>query len=182
MNVNDHSATQELVSQSTAPLAFHLFTVKDYAMVLRATIQGAYARRNVTVDDNDPGIFYARVWGPSASTQLDFGGSHMLTQDPGVTATIVFTGVSIFFPPPLRPYLVNTALLLDGSPPILVDPVDHSPPTADGGLETVASVVVWRATGLDNARRTLVVSVSAGQPFVVIDGLMCVIIPPVLQV
>ncbi|KAF9008087.1 hypothetical protein BDQ17DRAFT_186163 [Cyathus striatus] len=136
-----------------------------HILLLFLLAAGAYARHNVTADDNDPGIVYAGAWGPSASTQLDFGGLHMLTQDPGATPTFVFTGVSIFFLSPLWPYLVNTALSLDGSPPVLVDLVDHSQPTADGGMETVASAVVWNATGLDNAQHRLVVSAGAGQPF-----------------
>lgn len=75
---------------------------------------------------------------------------------------------------PLWPYLVNTAVSLDSGPPVLVDLVDHSRPDvgAAEGPETVQSTVVWSATGLTNSQHTLVMSVGAGQPFAIVDGLM----------
>jgi hypothetical protein len=69
---------------------------------------------------------------------------------------------------------VNTQLSLDGAAPVLVDLVDHSRPNTIEGPETVQSAVVWNATGLNNTQHTLVVSVGAGQPFGIVDGIMYV--------
>ena len=73
---------------------------------------------------------------------------------------------------PLWPYLVNTAISLDHGPSTLVDLVDHSRPPTDGGPETVQSQVVWKATGLNNTQHNLLISVGAGQPYAIVDGLM----------
>ena len=52
------------------------------------------AQRNVSVDDTDPSIRYqpAGAWNVSANSTLDYGGAHMLTQNPNATATFNFTG------------------------------------------------------------------------------------------
>lgn len=52
------------------------------------------ADQNVTVDDQDPSIVYSPpgAWALSANSSLDFGGAHMLTQNPNGTAVFNFTG------------------------------------------------------------------------------------------
>jgi hypothetical protein len=52
------------------------------------------AEANVTVDDGDGRIAYSPpgAWTKSAQTQLDHGGSHMLTQNPNAIAVFNFTG------------------------------------------------------------------------------------------
>ena len=153
-------------------------------------------RHNLTIDDQDPSIVYAPTgaWNRTAASTLDYGGSHMLTQNPNATASFNFTGafnlfgfhsllhllnfylhsgVAIYFLSPLWPYLVNTAVSLDSGPIFLLDLVDHSSPTsAVQGPETVDSHVVWNATELANGPHRLVISVGAGQPFAIVDGLM----------
>lgn len=54
------------------------------------------AEANVTVDDGDSRITYSPpgAWRKSEQTQLDYGGSHMLTQNPNATAIFNFTGES----------------------------------------------------------------------------------------
>ena len=84
-------------------------------------------------------------------------------------------GTAVYILSPLWPYNVSSAISLDSAPPTLVDLVDHSKPDAGQGPESVASHVVWRATGLKNVQHTLIVSVGQGQPFSVLDGLMCVV-------
>ena len=76
---------------------------------------------------------------------------------------------------PRWPYLVNTAISLDHGRPTLVDLVDHSRPRTHGGPQTVQSHVVWKATGLKNTRHSLLISVGAGQPYAIVDGLMYVL-------
>ncbi|KAG5634304.1 hypothetical protein H0H81_002475 [Sphagnurus paluster] len=140
----------------------------------------ARCAHNVTVNHQDPSIQYTppASWIVSAPSTLDAAGTHMLTQDPAATATFTFTGVAVYFLSPLWPYAVNTAVSLDAAPPVLVDLVDHSRPTADGGPETVQSQVRWSAAGLANTKHTLVISVGARQSFAVVDALIYTTLDP----
>jgi hypothetical protein len=54
------------------------------------------AEANVTVDDGDSRITYSPpgAWRKSEQTQLNYGGSHMLSQNPNATAVFNFTGES----------------------------------------------------------------------------------------
>ena len=54
------------------------------------------AEANITVDDGDSRIIYSPpgAWTKSAQTQLDYGGSHMLSQNPNATAIFNFIGES----------------------------------------------------------------------------------------
>ncbi|KJA20992.1 hypothetical protein HYPSUDRAFT_68122 [Hypholoma sublateritium FD-334 SS-4] len=135
--------------------------------------RGAAAQQNITIDDTNPAIAYAPAgaWVVSANSSLDFGGAHMLTQNPNGTATFNFTGIAVFLLSPKWPYTVNTAVALDGGAPVLVDLVDHTRPDVGQGPETVQFSAVWGATGLNNTQHTLVISVGAGQPFGVVDGI-----------
>ena len=63
---------------------------------------------------------------------------------------------------------------LDSGPITLIDLVDHSRPDVGQGNETVQSHVVWNATGLANTQHSLLISVGSGQPYAIVDGLMCV--------
>jgi len=96
----------------------------------------------------------------------------MLTETPGATASLNFTGVAIYFISPLWPYLVNTAVSLDSGPITLIDLVDHSSPSTGQGFETIPYQVVWHATGLANTQHNLLISVGDGQPYAVVDGLI----------
>jgi len=72
---------------------------------------------------------------------------------------------------PLWPYLVNTAVSLDSSTPVLLDLTDHTR-QADQGPETVPSQIIWGVSGLSNAQHSLVMSVGSGQPYGIVDALM----------
>lgn len=48
--------------------------------------------QNVTLDDNDSQIQYSGDWGRSTSTDLDYGGSHVLTSNTSAEAVFQFTG------------------------------------------------------------------------------------------
>ena len=87
----------------------------------------------------------------------------------------VCPGIAIYFLSPRWPYTVNTAISLDSGPSTLVNLVDTSRPSTDGGPETVQSHVVWNVTGLANTQHNLLISVGAGQPFAIVDGLMYVL-------
>jgi len=52
------------------------------------------AQRNITLDDQDTSIVYAppTAWSQTDRSSLDHGGAHMLTSEPGATATFKFTG------------------------------------------------------------------------------------------
>ena len=88
----------------------------------------------------------------------------------------IYPGIAIYFLAPLWPYLVNTAVSLDSGPITLIDLVDHtaSSPSTAQGPETIQYHVVWNATGLANTHHNLLISVGAGQPYAVVDGLMYV--------
>lgn len=75
---------------------------------------------------------------------------------------------------PLWPYLVNTAVSLDSGPILLIDLVDHSQPDKGDGSETVQSHVVWGQDGLENREHNLLISVGRGQPYAIVDALVCV--------
>lgn len=63
-------------------------------LCLASLLPTVLADQNVTVDDQDPSILYSPpgAWGLSANSSLDFGGAHMLTQNPNATAVFKFTG------------------------------------------------------------------------------------------
>ena len=67
-------------------------------------------------------------------------------------------------------------MALDSGPAVLLDLTDHTRATTDGGPATVKAAVVGAAVGLANTTHTLTVSVGAGQPFAVVDAIMCVAI------
>ncbi|KXN84948.1 hypothetical protein AN958_11890 [Leucoagaricus sp. SymC.cos] len=131
----------------------------------------AHCLRNVTVDDNNPSIQYVGDWSRSTQTDLDYGGTHMLTTNASSRALFNFTGVAVYFMSPLWPYAVSTALTLDSQPTIVVDLTDHSTPNTAGGIETVRSNVVWSAQNLQNTTHSLRISVWRGQTFAVVDGI-----------
>ncbi|KAF5343465.1 hypothetical protein D9758_011863 [Tetrapyrgos nigripes] len=129
---------------------------------------------NVTVDDNNPSIFYSSGWTVSdSSNPLNYGGYHHLSDQPNATAEFNFTGVGIYFLSPLWPYAVRARLALDGNPATTVDLQDYTQPvSADGGSETVPSTVVWGAGGLDMGNHTLHISFETdGGRYVVLDAL-----------
>ena len=179
-------------------MAFNLDHLQHRVVFFLFLVIYVFAAENVTVDDQNPSIIYSppRAWSESAPSTLDLGGSHKLTQNPNATASFNFTGnfffdfglsssilnhvccvcsgIAIYFLSPLWPYTVNTAISLDSGPSILVNLVDTSRPSTDGGPETVQSSVVWNATGLANIQHNLLISVGAGQPYAIVDGLMYV--------
>ena len=52
------------------------------------------AQKNVYLDDQDPRIVYTppEAWNQTDRSRLDYGGSHMLTDNPEATATFKFKG------------------------------------------------------------------------------------------
>jgi hypothetical protein len=74
-------------------MVFHL-RLLILALLFRVLFLGVHAQRNVTLDDQDSTIVYAPAgaWSRSADNSLDYGGAHMLTQNPAATATFTFTG------------------------------------------------------------------------------------------
>jgi len=157
-------------------------------------------QQNITVDDNDSSIVYAPSdsW-VTVSDSMDIGGSHKVTIDTVATATFTFTGLNsslylfldkhqnldivlsgdaIYYSSGMWPFTVNTLISLDGGSATLVDLTDHSSELIDGA-ETVASSVVWSQTGLDDTiKHTLVISVSPGQEYAVVDSLTYVLHAP----
>lgn len=59
-------------------------------------------------------------------------------------------------------------------PTELLDLVDHGFVGQPGSAETLASRAIWGKADLDNVQHTLVISVGAGEPYGIVDGLMCV--------
>jgi hypothetical protein len=64
------------------PLLFALFQLLSLAQ----------CRKNITLDDNDSKIQYTSGWSRSVSTNLDYGGSHVLTMNTTAEAVLQFTG------------------------------------------------------------------------------------------
>jgi len=52
------------------------------------------AQQDVYLDDQDPRIVYAppEAWNQTDRSLMDYGGAHMLTDNPEATATFKFTG------------------------------------------------------------------------------------------
>jgi hypothetical protein len=73
----------------------------------------------------------------------------------------------------LWPYVVNTAISLDGGAPVLFDLQDYTQPNAGGGPPTAKSRIVAKADGLENTQHTVRVSVGAAQHYAIMDMLMC---------
>ncbi|TRM65163.1 hypothetical protein BD626DRAFT_214489 [Schizophyllum amplum] len=139
---------------------------------LATTRFAAAADRNVTLDDNSADIQYSGDWTTSAESELDYGGTHQLTEDASATAKLTFTGTAVYLMSPKWPYTVNTAVSVDGGGVTLVDLVDHNTPSQGGGSETLQSAVVWADTGLDNGEHTLTISVGGGQQFAIVDAIV----------
>ncbi|EKM79748.1 hypothetical protein AGABI1DRAFT_113055 [Agaricus bisporus var. burnettii JB137-S8] len=146
--------------------------------VLFQLVSWTQCRQNITLDDNDTKLQYTGGWGQSASTDLDYGGSHALTSNTTAEAVLQFTGVAVYFMSPLWPYAVSTALTLDSRPTITVDLTDHNTPDTGGGIETVSSSVVWSAENLQNTNHTLRISVGRGELFAIVDGIIYTVLDP----
>ncbi|KAJ8094395.1 hypothetical protein AAF712_005766 [Marasmius tenuissimus] len=144
-----------------------------FSLLVRATL-GIWV--NHTVDDtNSTMIKYQGSWPESRDTHrsdLDYGGSHMVSSVPGDKAVFKFTGVAVYYLAPLWPYAVSTSLCLDGTPAKVVNLTDPNANTTDGGPETTGWAVRWSATNLSNTTHTLTVSIPSGALYVVVDGFM----------
>jgi hypothetical protein len=66
-----------------------LFIAHYFASCLAQTPQ------NITIDDNNPAIIYTGNWNTSDPSNLDYGGSHKLTDDNVSNAKFQFTGASL---------------------------------------------------------------------------------------
>ncbi|KJA16568.1 hypothetical protein HYPSUDRAFT_289840 [Hypholoma sublateritium FD-334 SS-4] len=162
---------------STMLLSTALSHAASLALVL--CVRRVRALTNVTIDDQSPLISYAPAgsWArinDSTTATLDVDGGHMLTSDPTATAVLNFTGVAVYFLSARWPYNVSSAVALDDGPAVLLDLTDHTRAVTDGGPATVKAAIVGQAVGLLNVTHTLTVSVGAGQPFAVVDAIMCV--------
>lgn len=73
------------------PLTAHCLLL----LLLFSYLTTVHAEANVTVDDGDSRIIYSPpgAWSRSVQMPLDYGGSHMLTQNPNATAVFNFTGM-----------------------------------------------------------------------------------------
>ncbi|KAL1746786.1 hypothetical protein HDZ31DRAFT_33320 [Schizophyllum fasciatum] len=143
-----------------------------FALFALAFAYHAAADRNVTVDDTSSDIRYSGEWTTSATTELDHGGTHQLTEDHSATAKLTFTGNAVYYMSPKWPYTVNAAVSVDGGQVTLIDLIDHGSSSQDGGPETTASEVVWARTGLDNGEHTLTISVGGGQQYAIVDAII----------
>ena len=59
---------------------------------LLSNLQRGCTLTNVTVDDTSSDIRYSGDWTTSTTTELDYGGTHQLTEDHSATAKLTFTG------------------------------------------------------------------------------------------
>lgn len=130
--------------------------------------------QNISIDDQNAQITYVPLanWTLTAPGAFDAGGAHMLTEDSNAYATFTFTGVAIYYMSSLWPYVVNTAISLDGGAPVLFDLQDHTQPNVGSGPPTAKSRIVAKADGLENKQHTVRVSVGAGQHYAILDMLI----------
>lgn len=86
---------QRLLRPTSSSISF-LYIIIFFIAALATINPAVHAASNVTIDDGDGRIAYspAGVWAKSAQTSLNYGGSHMLTQNPAAKATFNFTGAS----------------------------------------------------------------------------------------
>ncbi|KAJ7478709.1 hypothetical protein B0H11DRAFT_1282009 [Mycena galericulata] len=127
---------------------------------------------NVTIDDTSPLIKYLGTWEPSSShlSGLDYGGSHTLSSDAAGSATLIFTGVAVYYLSPRWPYAVSSRLNIDGGPSTLVNLTDpNASPTPAGGSESAPYSVAWSATNLANTSHTVLVTYGN---YIIVDGFM----------
>ncbi|KAJ3851138.1 hypothetical protein EV368DRAFT_65988 [Lentinula lateritia] len=162
-------------------LLFPLYSVFLAFMLLALTFPGVTIElpttsTNVTIDDQDPAIFYsAGQWNLSNSyNSLDVKGFHHLSGQSSAFAVFNFTGVAIYFLSPLWPYAVGAQLVLDNQPPAFVDLQDYSRSVSlSGGSETVSSAVVWGVENLELGNHSLRVEFAQeNSEYVVLDALI----------
>lgn len=55
----------------------------------------ALAHHNITVDDQNPSVYYSGLWTNMTNSLNSFNGSYMATIDPEAHATFTFLGQSI---------------------------------------------------------------------------------------
>jgi len=100
------------------------------------------------IEQDDPTIAYTGVWYPNSQTP-NSGGSALLTNDKGATATLSFTGTGITWFGPLDPYSGIAQVYLDG----VQNPVDTYGPT------TLYQQPLFSVHGLASGTHTLSIQV-----------------------
>jgi hypothetical protein len=159
-------------------------------LVLLCISRIASARRNVSLDDDDPSIVYHGNWLHTPYDRTNRGGHHMVTADDSAYATLAFTGtfikalsqkpdfdnwipgVAIYFYSPLWPFRVTTAVSLDRDKSELIDLRDYDVRFLQDGAETTRSEIIWSADGLENTSHTFNVSVGDGEDLAILDYLV----------
>ncbi|CAA7269826.1 unnamed protein product [Cyclocybe aegerita] len=135
---------------------------------------------NVTLDETSLLITYSpqRSWrrlddADPGGAILNYGGYHMVTEDPEAYANVTFTYVSFYFIASRYPYKVTTAVTIDGTTTVL-DLQDHSVPVQTGNAVSASKGwdIIQAFPGTISARHTLTIGINPGDPYAVLDALM----------
>jgi len=169
-----------------------LFTL-FYLYLSRNTV---LAVRNITVDDSNPAItYYGSSWTVAAFNSYNLYGSQHLVDlgtngggQSSSSASFTFTGMSflmvrinahavapgtaIYYWAPLWPYQATTGVTLDSEPMFGVQLTADGPTVPVGSVgPSVPSAIRWSRTGLSNTQHTLVISLTPGARYIVVDAL-----------
>ena len=162
-------------------------------------VQTSRAARNITIDNTSSSIrYYGSEWTVAVFPEYDVGGSqHLVDLGPNgsgastATATFTFTGIclrhdplhcssahavpsgtAIYYWAPLWPYLVTTSVALDSEIPWGLKLLENGPQVPIGSVgPSVPSAVRWGLTGLANTQHTLLISLTPGTRYIVLDAL-----------
>ncbi|EAU82560.1 hypothetical protein CC1G_12140 [Coprinopsis cinerea okayama7 len=154
---------------------FFLVLVSEAFVGVRASRYPGWKEKNITVEENDPRIWYSPGWERmTVYDERDHGGYHMLSSyDNNAYATFRFNGTAFYYLSAKWPHRVAATLSLDGGPPIQVDLQDHYSPWDEGARPTIWCDVVASQTNLDpDYEHELRVYSRPGEPYLVLDAIM----------
>ncbi|KAJ3515672.1 hypothetical protein NLJ89_g1604 [Agrocybe chaxingu] len=156
-------------------------SVLAVALLSLSLVNHIYAQLvNVTLDETSSLITYSPLgsWrrlddtGPGGAV-LNYGGYHMVTEDPEAYASITFTYASFYFIASRYPYKVTTAITIDGTTTVL-DLQDHSVPVQTGNAVSASKGwdIIQAFPGTTSAEHTVTIGINPGDPYAVLDALM----------
>jgi len=128
----------------------------------------AHCMHNISIDDTDPSITYQGIWTPDFenASSLYYGGTLAASTDPNANATLMFTGVAVYYLSSLWTFPVSVDISID-----FEDSVSVNLTVPNDSTES-SSQPMWEATGLTNGTHDVVISMSEGSTSIVVDGFM----------
>ncbi|KIK61632.1 hypothetical protein GYMLUDRAFT_260673 [Collybiopsis luxurians FD-317 M1] len=143
-------------------------------LLFSAIFHITFALKNVTIPHNSSSVLYkptSNAWNASDSA-LDYSKSHVVTNVKGASASLIFTGIAVYYMAASWPYPVSVKVALDGDSGTFVDLRDYGSTQSDGGSASADASMRWSRTGLKNATHTVVVSLPSNATYAVMDTLI----------